>query len=70
MSDIAYIAVMDYLTASIKKYNVKLIDGWNSEDVENWLYENTDYSDSECFYMCSESEIKVNTVESFTARDL
>lgn len=51
-----YIAVMDYRTASIKLYEAE------TDNVEQWLIEHTDYSASECYYMCSTSPINVYTV--------
>ena len=51
-----YGAVMDYRTSSIKLYTVE------TDDVEKWLLENTDYSEDECYYMCSTSPINVYTV--------
>ena len=50
-----YIAVMDYRTASIKLYTVE------TDDVEKWLRDNTDYSEDECYYMCSQTPISVYT---------
>jgi len=54
-----YIAVMDYCSSCIKMYEVDFKDGWKWEDVEKWLYDNTDYSDSQCYYMSSEEPIEV-----------
>ena len=54
-----HIAVMDYCSSSIKMYSPDLRDKVQSEDVENWLFENTDYKDSQCYYMFSKDEIKV-----------
>lgn len=53
------IAVMDYCSGSIKMYSPDLRDEIQNEDVENWLYENTDYKPSQCDYMFSENEIGV-----------
>ncbi len=53
------IAVIDYRSGSIKMYSPDLRDEVQSEDVENWLYENTDYKDSQCYYMFSKDEIEV-----------
>lgn len=53
------IAVMDYCSGSIKMYSSSFPTGWQTEDVEKWLYDNTDYNDSQCYYMCSENEIEV-----------
>ena len=54
-----HIAVMDYSSGSIKMYSPELRDEVQSEDVEKWLYENTDYKDSQCYYMTSKDEIEV-----------
>lgn len=51
-----YIAVMDYRTGSIKLYEAE------TNDAGKWLMENTDYSEDECYYMCSTSPINVYTV--------
>lgn len=53
-----YVAVMDYRTGSIKLYT---IDGI-TDDVEKWLRDHTDYSEDECYYMCSTTPINVYTV--------
>ena len=50
---------MDYCSGSIKMYSPDLRDEIQDEDVENWLYENTDYKPSQCDYMFSENEIGV-----------
>ncbi len=54
-----HIAVMDYCSGSVKMYSPELRDEIQNEDVENWLYENTDYDDSQCYYMFSKDEIEV-----------
>jgi len=54
-----HIAVMDYCSGSIKMYSPDLRDEVQAEDVENWLYKNTDYKDSQCYYMFSKDEIEV-----------
>ena len=53
------IAVMDYCSASIKMYSTTFPTGWQTEDVEEWLYDNTDYKDSQCYFMCSENVIEI-----------
>lgn len=53
------IAVMDYGIGCIKMYSVELKSDWQSDDVEEWLSEHTDYKDSQCYYMTSEEEIEV-----------
>lgn len=59
MGKIIHIAVMDYSSGTIKMYSPTLSENWSSDDVEQWLYENTDYSDTYCYYMCSENEIEI-----------
>ena len=54
-----HIAVMDYSSDSIKMYSPELRDEVRDEDVEKWLYENTDYKESQCYYMSSKDEIEV-----------
>jgi hypothetical protein len=54
-----HIAVMDYCSGSIKMYSPELRDEIQDEDVENWLCENTDYKDNQCYYMFSKNEIEV-----------
>lgn len=56
---IVNIAVMDYCSGSIKIYQVSMRTGWQEEDVEEWLCENTDFTESQCYFMCSENEIKI-----------
>jgi len=41
-------------------YSIEMQKGWQSEDVEEWLYDHTDYKDTQCYYMCSEDEIDVD----------
>ena len=53
------IAVMDYCSGSIKMYSTSFPTGWQTEDVEKWLCDNTDYKDSQCYFMCSEDEIEI-----------
>ena len=57
-----HIAVMDYSNGKIKMYTVQMIPAYQTEDIENWLYDNTDYDDSTCYYMCSQNEIEVEYV--------
>ena len=54
-----HIAVLDYCSCSIKMYDVTLSSGWQTEDVEQWLLDNTEYKKDQCYYMCSEEEIKI-----------
>ena len=54
------IAVMDYCSCSIKMYAIELEEGWQSEEVENWLLLKTDYKTSQCYFMCSEDEIEID----------
>lgn len=54
-----HIAVMDYSSGSIKMYSPDLGEEVQNETIEDWLYENTDYKDSQCYYMASEKEIEV-----------
>ena len=54
-----YVSVMDYCAAAIKMYRLILPKNWQVEDVEEWLRVNTDYKDSQCFFMTSEKEIEV-----------
>lgn len=53
------VAVMDFQSGSIKMYSIERRKGWQTEDIESWLVSNTDYSDSSCYFMCSEEEIKI-----------
>ena len=54
-----YVAVMDYCSACIKMYELELKKGWQCAEVEEWLNDNTDYSDSQCYYMASKEPIEV-----------
>ena len=53
------IAVMDYCTGCIKMYSSLFSKHWQDEDVERWLCEHTDYKDSQCYFMSSESDIDI-----------
>jgi len=53
------VAVMDYCTGCIKMYYIEMHEGWQCDEVEEWLYEHTDYKDSQCYYMAQEGEIEV-----------
>lgn len=53
------IAVMDYNAPAIRIYHVKLNEGWTDEDALRWLMENTNYTDAEMYYMCTELDITV-----------
>lgn len=57
-----YIAVMDYRDCKIKMYTTQMSPDYQTEDVEDWLNNNTDYNDSNCYYMCSSDEIEVEHV--------
>lgn len=61
-----YIAVMDYRDGSISLYEVpnqELNDEFDEEayenNVEQWLYNHTDFSSDECYYMCNDNPIKI-----------
>jgi hypothetical protein len=54
-----FISVMDYSSATIKMYTVRMASDYVTEDVEDWLYNNTDYNDSTCYFMASTKEIEV-----------
>ena len=58
-----YIAVMDYRDSKIKMYTVQMAPDYQTEDVEDWLNNNTNYSDSNCYYMCSSDKIEVEYVQ-------
>lgn len=57
-----YIAVMDYRDCKIKVYTAQMSPDYQTEDVEDWLNNNTNYSDSNCYYMCSSDKIEVEYV--------
>ena len=57
-----YIAVMDYRDCKIKMYTTQMSPDYQTEDVEDWLNNNTDYSGSNCYYMCSSAKIEVEYV--------
>lgn len=57
-----YIAVMDYSDGKVKMYTVQMAPDYQTEDVEDWLNNNTDYNDSNCYFMCSSNEIEVEYV--------
>lgn len=56
---VIHIAVMDYRAGAIKMYHPDLGEEIQDEKVEDWLYENTDYNDSSCYYMISKQPIEV-----------
>lgn len=56
-----HIAVMDYSSGSIKMYSPE-VESSDNFDVENWLNDNTDYKDSQCYYMSSSEEIEVEYI--------
>ena len=58
-----YVAVMDYSSGSIKMYTIERREGWQTEEVESWLVSNTDYKDTQCYFMCSENEIEITYPE-------
>ena len=58
-----YITVMDYSSSKIKMYTVQMAPDYQTEDVEDWLNNNTDYNDSNCYYMCSSDKIEVEYVQ-------
>lgn len=56
---VIHIAVMDYCAGAIKMYHPDLGEEIQDEKVEDWLYENTNYNDSSCYYMISKQPIEV-----------
>lgn len=55
-----HIAVMDYAYSEIRMYTAKLRVGYQDEDITSWLYlHDTNWNDSQCYYMCSEDGIEV-----------
>ena len=58
-----YIAVMDYRDCKIKMYTTQMSPDYQTEDVEDWLNNNTNYSDSNCYYICSTDKIEVEYVQ-------
>ena len=53
------VAVMDYCCAAIKMYSIEMRKGWQSDEVESWLNEHTDYKDTQCYFMASEEGIDI-----------
>ena len=47
-----HIAVLNYSAGAVEFYHTDLPANYQDEDVEAWLDENTEFSDSECYYMC------------------
>ena len=58
-----HIAVMDYSSGSIKMYKHNFKEGYDSDDVELWLSEHTDFKPSQCYFMFRSSEIYVEEPE-------
>ena len=59
MTETVHIAVMDYCSGSIRLYEKKMPNGWQSEDIEMWLADNTGYKNDQCYFMASRNEIPV-----------
>lgn len=57
------IAVIDYSIGKIKMYTAKMLPDYQSEDIEAWLYDNTDYNCNTCYFMCSSNGIEVEYVQ-------
>ena len=53
---------MDYRDCKIKVYTAQMSPDYQTEDAEDWLNSNTNYSDSNCYYMCSSDKIGVEYV--------
>lgn len=47
-----FIVVMNYANSTLTEYEATL-SSILDEDVEAWLYDNTDYRASDCYYMSS-----------------
>jgi len=58
-----YVAVLDYCTLSVKMYEIQRRKGYQTDEVESWLVANTDYKDTQCYFMCSENEIEIEYPE-------
>lgn len=58
------IAVLDYSIAKVFLYSGVKIESnhYQSEDVEEWIVENTDHNLDEIEYMTSENDIEVETI--------
>lgn len=55
----AYIVVMDFCSGCIKTYEHDFPEGAQSEEVEGWLEEKTDFKASQCYYMCKWEPIEI-----------
>lgn len=58
-----YIWVMNYAIGSIKKYVVEMLPGASDEAVKNWLYEHTDFTETDCYYMSSNRDIPLVEID-------
>lgn len=45
------IAIMDYQSATIRTIK-NCPDEWDSEQIEDYLYDTLDYNESDIYYMC------------------
>lgn len=59
MSKTVHIAVMDYCTGSIHIYKHDFPKGIQDEGIEEWLSENTVYTESMAYYLINDREIEV-----------
>ena len=58
-----HIAVMDYGSGSIKLYKHNFKKDFDSDDIELYLSEHTDYKPEQCYFMFSSNEIYVEEPE-------
>ena len=58
-SELVYIAVMDYSSGCIKMYEEYFPKGSQNDDIEDWLYENTDYKSTQCYFMFDTEPIEI-----------
>ena len=54
-----YITVMDYCEGCIKTYEHDFPEDDQTDEVESWLNEHTDYKSSQCDFMFKDEPIEV-----------
>ena len=54
-----HIVVLNYETGSVEFYHADFSADYQSEDVEAWLIDNTDYRASACYFMYSTNLIPI-----------
>ena len=54
-----FIVYMNYSTSTVFQYDTWLPQGYQYEDVQKWLEENTSYDEDDCYFMCHNEHIEM-----------